>query len=367
MHRLPENVRKSLERIVKDMRLNERVYGIGLFGSWSRGDAETSSDADLLIIYENIEDEYIERIISGGVFVDLDFIPKSWIKGIVPPEIDQKLCEAQIFYDRNWALANAKLLITNIYSSPERVRLRIRNHVIESDIYFSRAASALFKGDLKSAQLFSTVALEKALIILMERALRPISNSHFIQEAEESAKKLEAQSLFNFYLDATKLHEADGELAKEKLELLKIVLNEISHVVNEHSKNVEELHPKAKKNIKYYFNPAFVEGAVFRIESLIASNKLAEAVHYIKSLATIAIEKYAILRASIEKSALDYTCLISFLESAEKRKPKHYQNITNLLDLDNLRKEEVGETVKMVREMLLKIRGRGNFNQKPHI
>ena len=357
MHRLPENVRKSLERIVRDIRLNERVYGIGLFGSWSRGDAETSSDADLLIIYESLEDEYVERIVSGGVFVDLDFIPKSWIQRIVPPEIDQKLYEAQIFYDRDWTLANAKLLITNIYSSPERVRLRVKNHVIESDIYFSRATSALFKGDLKSAQLFSTVALEKALMILMERALRPISNSHFIQEAEEAAKKLEAQSLFNFYLDAAKLHEADGELAKKKMELLKIVLNELSHVVNGHPKKVEELHPKAKKNIKYYFNPAFIEGALLRIESLIASNKIAEAVHYIKSLATIAIEKYAILRASMEKSALDFTCLLSFLEGAEKRKPKQYQNITSLLDLADLSKEEVDKTVKMAKEMLRKVRG----------
>lgn len=47
---LPEKLRKTLERIVRDLRVREDVYGIGLFGSWSRGDATASSDVDLFIL-----------------------------------------------------------------------------------------------------------------------------------------------------------------------------------------------------------------------------------------------------------------------------------------------------------------------------
>jgi len=46
----PEKVRRTLERVVKEMRVKENVYGIGLFGSWSRGDFASSSDVDLLIL-----------------------------------------------------------------------------------------------------------------------------------------------------------------------------------------------------------------------------------------------------------------------------------------------------------------------------
>ena len=46
----PERVRRTLERVVKEMRVKENVYGKGLFGSWSRGDAVSSSDVDLLIL-----------------------------------------------------------------------------------------------------------------------------------------------------------------------------------------------------------------------------------------------------------------------------------------------------------------------------
>jgi predicted nucleotidyltransferase len=36
---LPEKVRRTLEKVVKEMMVKENVYGIGLFGSRSREDA----------------------------------------------------------------------------------------------------------------------------------------------------------------------------------------------------------------------------------------------------------------------------------------------------------------------------------------
>jgi predicted nucleotidyltransferase len=47
---LPEKIRRNLEKVVKEMMIEENVYGVGLFGSWSRGDASASSDVDLLIL-----------------------------------------------------------------------------------------------------------------------------------------------------------------------------------------------------------------------------------------------------------------------------------------------------------------------------
>ena len=118
MMKLPEKMRKTLEKIVKEMAANETVSGIGLFGSWSRGDATPSSDVDLLIISNNpLEDEYVERVSIGDLFLDLNFVPKNLIQGPIHPKLDQKLYEVQILYDRDWALTNTKLSMAKFYDS----------------------------------------------------------------------------------------------------------------------------------------------------------------------------------------------------------------------------------------------------------
>ena len=53
------------------MRVKENVYGIGLFGSRSRGDAVSSSDVDLLILDKaKLSDEYVERIEACGINIE---------------------------------------------------------------------------------------------------------------------------------------------------------------------------------------------------------------------------------------------------------------------------------------------------------
>lgn len=120
MDRLPEKMRRTLERIVNNLKGRVNVYGIGLFGSWSRGDAVDSSDVDLFILNKtDVDYEYIERLASSGLFVDLAFVPWKWFHGLIPPEIDQKLYEMQILYDRDWLLTNTKLQMMKSYGSPE--------------------------------------------------------------------------------------------------------------------------------------------------------------------------------------------------------------------------------------------------------
>lgn len=62
MMRLPEKIRRGLEKTVREMMLREDVYGIGSFGSWRRGDAAPTSDIDLLIIVKsNLPHQYVEN------------------------------------------------------------------------------------------------------------------------------------------------------------------------------------------------------------------------------------------------------------------------------------------------------------------
>jgi predicted nucleotidyltransferase len=355
--RLPERTRKTLEKIVANLRVKGDVGGIGLFGSWSRNEATPSSDFDLLILDKaDISYEYIERVEVNGLYIDLDHIPKRWIHGLIPPEIDQKLYEMQILYDRDWSLHNLKLLMAKSYGSPDRIDIRTEAHIIQSDIYLSRATSAYSRGDLQSAQLFAAVALENILKLLVEIALEPFSNSRLVERLEVSTAKFGMCSLFNVYSNVAALDKADETTAKEKLRLFELIWDEMKAIVGQNPRILASSHFKVKTKLNYYLNPAFLKGMILRTNSIIESGKAAEASHYLKSVFLDLIENYVWLKSLINMIKVDYTSLMRCLESSE-RSPRDYGYIAELLDLTRLDRTGVARAVEKAREIIFKVRG----------
>jgi predicted nucleotidyltransferase len=365
---LPEKIRRTLEKLVAEMRIKENVYGIVLFGSWSRGDATTSSDVDLMILDRgDFNTEYVERIELDGLLVDLDHVPKRWLSGPIPPEIDQKLYEMHILYDRDWSLHNTKLLMANSYGSPERVDIRTETYVVDSDIYLSRATSAFSREDFKSAHLFATIALENILNILVEIALEPFSNSRFMEKLEVSAAKLGMPNLFNEYLHTTGLNKVDSSSVKEKLRLFKTIWDEMKATVTHNPQAFETSHFKVKTKLNYYLNPAFLQGTAMRTNSLIESGKVAEASHYLNSIFLDIVESYAWLKSSIDKVKVDHTVLVRSLEGLEKKNPKNYDYIVKFLNLTGITKLDASDAIGKVRETMLKIRRERKILIKNHL
>lgn len=366
--RLPEKIRRVLEKTVREMMTKEDVYGLALFGSWSRGDATEVSDVDLLVLTQSgIPDEYVERIVADSLMVDLDFIPRKWIQGLIPPELDQKLIEAQILYDRDWALTNVKLLMAKSYGSPERVEIRTNAHVIEADIYLSRATSALSKGDPLSAWLFAATAMENILKILLEIALEPFSNSHFIEKSEVATEKLGLKRTFEEYMELARLNGVDKTTAEEKLKLFKALWDEMNFFIRQNPSAVEKAPFKVKKSLKYYFNSAFMQGAILRATSIIGAKKFAEAAHYLDSIFLNMLENYAWLKSKREQQPIDYTTLIRSMKSLEKANTKNYQNIVKFLGLTVTDKSKAAEVVGRAKRNILKLRRERKRLIKIHI
>jgi predicted nucleotidyltransferase len=365
---LPEKIRRTLEKIVKEMMVDEKVYGIGLFGSWSRGDATNSSDVDLLILNgADFPHEYVERKETNGLFIDLNHIPKKWLYSLIPPEIDQKLYELQILYDRDWSLANVKLLMAKSYGSPERVDIRTESHIVNSDIYLSRATSAISKEDFSSASVFAIAALESIMKVLVEIALEPISNSRMVEKFEVSTTKLGIKGLFNEYMNIAALNTVDDTKAKEKLKLFKMVWDEMHATVSRNHQELENTHFKIKAKLKYYLNPAFLQGFVAHANSLIDHGKTAEASHYIDNITIDLAENYAWFKASATKNKMDYTTLMRSFERLEKKNPKNYVNITKLLNLENVNEKVAKEKINKTRQVMLKIRENRKVLIKNHL
>jgi len=355
--KLPEKVRRPLEKVVNELKVKENVYGIGLFGSLSRGDAVTSSDADLLILDNNGFDyEFVERVEIGGLFIDLDHVPKKWIQGPIPPEIDQKLYEMQILYDRDWSLANLKILMSKSYASAERVDIRSEAHIVDADIYLSRATSAFSREDFKSTQLFARLAAENALKILLEVTLEPFSNSRFVEKLEYSAKKLGMLSLFGDYLEITSLNNVAEEGVKGKLKSFKTIWNECKTQVQQSLDVLESCHFKVRTKLNYYLNPKFFHGAIIRTRGLIDSGKIVEASHYLNMMLVDIVENYVWFKSLTEKVKVDYTTLIRSLETLEKKNLQNYENIVMFLNLAEIKESDVARTVEKVRDLVVRIR-----------
>lgn len=365
---LPEKMRKTLERIVRQLGTRENVYGVGLFGSWSRGDAATSSDVDLFVLDKaDFDYEFVERIHTGGFFIDLDHAPKQWIHSQIPPELDQKLYEMQILYDRDWSLTNTKLLMAKSYGSPERVGIRTEAHLVESDIYLSRATSAFSRQDFRSSCLFAAAALENILRVLIEIALEPFSNSRFLETLERSATKLGVQNLFKEYSETAKSNKVDDATLKEKLQLFKTIWNEVNITIKQNSPLLEASHFKVRTRLNYYLNPAFLEGAIIRASSLVASGKSAEVSRYLNSILLEIVENYVWLKSSICKVKVDYTTLIRSLESLEEKNPQNCDNFVKFLGLKDADKALASQEVEKTRSIIVRIRKDRKILIKNHL
>ena len=352
---LPEKIRWTLNKIVRKMRTEKNVYGIGLFGSWSRGDAVTASDVDLLILdAENFNREYTERNEVNGLLVDFNHVPKKWLTGMLPLELDQKINELQIFYDRDWTLSNTKTWVTKFYDTPERISIRCEAHVVEADIYLSRATSAFARHDYQSAQLYARASLQNILRILLEIAKHPFSNSRFIEKLEKATEKLEMSELFEEYLESTQLREISQKEAEEKLKLFKQVWDEISFEIKKEKAENHQIHFQVQKSIAYYVNPLFLQGMVMRTKNIINQATAPEAAHYMQNTLICILENYAWIKTKTQNTKLDLTTLIRALQSIQQ--PKTHQKTIQILKLHRTSMEETERNIRKTKRVIKHLR-----------
>lgn len=355
--RLHEKIRLILERIVRSLSRKETVSGVGLFGSRSRGNAVSSSDVDLLVISErNFNYEYLDRLKCDDLFVDLNYIPKKWLRGPIPPEIDQKLYEVVVLYDRDWLLTNTKEWMSQAYLKLGRVNVRTEAHLVESDIYLSRAASAYARRDFQSTCVFASMGLESILKILVEVSLLPISNSHFIEALEKSANDLGHPKFFAAYLAASQLYSLSRSDAERKLDLFRATWEHVAPFMKDNASVLDSLHFKVKSTLKYYGKPEFLQGMIARSQEIIDADLYTEASHYVLHVMVDLLENYAWLVSALEGVKLDYTTLFRSLRGLKETPTRIYEMAVEAFDVGDISQKEAEGTLKLVKETVLNVR-----------
>lgn len=357
MFKLPDAMQSTLDTLVEDLKSQEAITGIALFGSWSRGDAVQSSDIDLLIVDKRDFDyEYTERIEFDGLLIDLNYVPERWLVRRVPPQVDQKVYEAEILYDRTQRLTRIQDWTRKTYWTHERVDLRTESYLMDAYTLLSRATSAQNKGDLKSASVYAEVGLGNILKILIEVNMLPISNTHFIEVLESSMKKLCMREIYNDYVEISRLAGLDRSEAESMLGAFEEGWSEATSAIESLDSTLKKLHERVRRSLNYYGKPAFLKGMVDRSRSLMNSDAFIEGGHYIDRTFVDMLENYAWLALTSVGVKFDYTVLFASLEKAEPFKTL-YNSAVNALRLDEVSPEEVTSIVKRSREIINQIRG----------
>jgi len=355
---LSEGIRSVLGKLAEELKPREALSSIALFGSRSRGDAVPESDVDLLIVeMRDFDHEYVERIEFDNLLVDLDYIPEKWLIGRIPPEIDQKIFEADILYDREGKLSRTKNLVSKTYWSHERVDLRTESYLLESYTYLSRATSAQNKGDLESASVFATIGLEEILKTLIEVNMLPVSNSHFIEALESSTKELGMQEAFRNYLDVSGLSELDRFEIERILGHLEAAWAGAIASIQSLGSVLDTLHLNVKRNLNYYGKSSFLKGIMARSRAMIDKSAFAEAGHYLNRSFIDMVENYCWLVLAAAGSKFDYTALFDSLRSVDSAR-RTYESALRAFRFEDLTPGKVEASLKKTKEVINDLRQR---------
>jgi len=357
LERLPENSREVLEGLLKDLESRDTVIGVGLFGSWSRGDASLSSDVDLLIVDgRDFGYEYVERAELEDVFIDLDYVPAKWVLRQIPPEIDQKLYEAQVLFDRSGKFAVAKSLMAKNYYSIERAEMRIADYVMQADTYLSRVTAALNRSDYQSAKVSAVYSLASIMRIFLEVSRKPYSNSRYLRTLESATIRLGNNEFYEDYLDMAGLDRLSRQDAEGVLSSVSDLWQNVDDFVEDNSKKVESIHAKVKSDLNYYCRSSFLNGMQSRASTLINDSLYEEAAHYLFRASISMLENYVWLLSNLEGERFDFTYLFQRLKNSSLSNPDIYQRLVDAFDLGDVSQSDADAAFKKAKDIVLEVR-----------
>lgn len=351
---LPEKLSGVLGGFVEDLKDREVVLGFGLFGSWSRGDASPSSDVDLLVVENRDYDyEYTERLEVSGYLLDLNYISRHWIAKM-PPEIDQRLYELRVLFDRDGSLTRAKNLMSRVYWKPERIELRTESHLFEADSYLSRARQAFNRGDYRSVKVNAVRSFWSIMKILMEAGRKLILSSSFIRNLEVACKSLDMYALYKSYLETAGFDRLSKGDVKAMLDSLSSAWEGIIRFVSS-VPLPKDVHPKFSAKLAYYGRDLFLRGLKVRAGELMDISPT-ESANYIFHTLVDALESYVYVVSVIEGVRFDYATIVRHLSELKKSPSEVYYGVIRALRIEDVSSSEAENALKTVAEAALNVR-----------
>lgn len=305
--------------MVRELARGSGVRALGLFGSWVRGEGACSSDFDVLVVdRSDLDYEYGEVEVRGGLVVDLCRVPLGWVGEPVSPQLDYRLRETVVLHDPGGVLGAAKGFVERVFMSPRRVEVRTDGLLATSEMHLSRASAALSRGDPETASAYVGAGLASAAVVLMDIAGVPVTRRQFVWGLRRACVKLEMMDVYRGLLAMGGVSGVGQGEAAEAVEGFEEVWAGVSGFVSGHGSVLGGLHGKVRRDVKYLTRGPVLEGILARVGEMLAVDGCVEAVVYLRGWMLPLLEGFAWVASAVDGVKYDYTSLFRVVGGADE-------------------------------------------------
>ncbi|MDP6048926.1 MAG: nucleotidyltransferase domain-containing protein [Candidatus Bathyarchaeota archaeon] len=311
MEVLPRLIQGSFYGLVEDLKMDPAVRALGLFGSWVRGEGNISSDFDILVVDgSGLDYEYGKVEVRGGWLVDLQHIPLGWLREPVSPQLDYRFHEMVVLYDPVEVLGEAREFVERVFMSPRRVEARTDGLLATSEMYLSRASSALSRGDSETTFAYVGAGLTSAAVVLIDIAGVPVTRSQFVWSLRRACVRLDMEDVYRSYLILSRVSKVSRQEAEEIIKGFKTAWDGVRGFILDHGCVMDGLHGKVKRDVEYLINLPTLGGILTRVRGMIAMENNMEAVIYLRGWMLPLLEGFAWAILAVDGEKYDYTSLL---------------------------------------------------------
>ena len=306
----PGVIRSSFEGFVEELAGEPRVVAIGLIGSWARGDASDASDFDLLVVERSgLNYEFNEMVERGGLRIDVNRVPWSWVGAPVSPALDHRLHEAVLLHDPDGVLDWAREFVGRNYRTPGRVDVRTEGYLVTAEMYLSRASSAATRGDLETASLFAGMCWVPVAHVLMDIAGVPVTRRDLVWGLHRACGRLGAGEVLDWFFSGSGVSALDLAGVRGGVGLFEGVWGMVSELLEGEGEAVGRLHGKLRGEIGYLTGRLFLRGVLGRVGEMLEAGHFVGASAYMRGWLVPLLEGYAWVLSSGVGEKYDYTSL----------------------------------------------------------
>jgi len=285
------------------------VVGVGLFGGLSRYEWSGSVVDVLVVGGPRVSFEFEEILEFGGLLFDVNHVPYRVVGDVVSPDLDHRLFELDVLFDGEGVLSRAKVFVGEKYRSRGRVEVRTDGYLMGADMYMSRAASALTRGDVGSAVVYGEAAVTPVAHLLMDVAGFPVTRGALVWNLRRACERLRLMDVFGDFLEVMRLGGVDVEQASVLLKVFEDVWGYLRRVILGESGLPVGMPVRMRRDIEYLTSPLLLRLIQGRVGVLLDGFDSVGAVFYLRGWLLPLLEAYAWVVSSARGDKFDYTGL----------------------------------------------------------
>jgi len=350
-------LRSLINSFVDELSGEESVASVGLFGGWVRYEASESSGIDVLVVdWSGRDYESRELREHGGLVMDVDRVPLSWVGEAVSPEVDHKVHGAMIMHDPGGMLRRAQAFLEANYRSQARMEMRAEGYLSAAETYLSRINAALSRGDLETACVFAELGAASAGLVLVDLAGLPPGLGSPVWDLRRGCERFGMLDVYREFLEIGRYVDVDVEVGHEVRGRFEEVWGRVLGFLGESRFVLGGLHERMRSELGYSSDPLMLRLASGRSGEMLEGSDAIGAVSHLRGRLLALLEGYCWVASAKVGDRFDYTSLFRTLGGLDGGRGV-YEGSLDVFGLRGVDEEGAVGSVEAARGLVSRIRG----------